>query len=87
MKANYARDGFSEGLQWAAVVGMHDSPGLEVGDHLFNNPPNLVDLSIVFLLPLLKIPSLGLLVWSEHVVADISFVARPVRHGRFNIIL
>jgi hypothetical protein len=57
---------------------VYDSPGLEVGDDLFDDVANPVDLSVEFFLPVQEIAVSGLLDGSDHLVAAVSFVAQPV---------
>ena len=57
---------------------MHDPPGLEVRDDLFDDVTDLVDLLIELLLPIQQLAALGLLEGRDHVVADISLIAQPV---------
>src|SRR5215207_9805108 len=56
-----SRGGLGEGLERAPVVGVHDSPGLEVRDDLLDNPADLVDLLIEFFLPGQQAPVGGFL--------------------------
>jgi len=57
---------------------VHDPPGLEVRDDLFDDVADLVDLLVEFFLPIQEFASLGLLEGRDHVVAGISFIAEPV---------
>src|SRR6266536_4000804 len=54
------------------VVGVHD------------NPADLVDLRVEFLLPVQQVPVSGLLDGGDHVVADVPLVTHPVPriHGQ-----
>ena len=45
-------DGFWEGVWWSCVVGVQDSPGLDVGDDLLDLVADLVDGLVI-----------GLVVW------------------------
>src|SRR3954466_11734068 len=78
LQADDTRDCLCEGREWSAVVGVQDSPSLQVRDHLFDNPAYLVDLLVVFLLPLFEFPSWGFLVRSNHFAADVALVTDPV---------
>src|SRR5687767_3718170 len=73
-----SRDGLGEGLERAPVIGVHDSPGLEVRDDSLDDVANLVDLLVEFPLPVQQVPVSGFLDRGEHVVADVPFVAHPV---------
>ena len=57
---------------------MHDPPGLEVRDDLFDDVADLVDLLIELLLPIQELAALGLLEGRDHVITDISLIAQPV---------
>lgn len=50
----------------------------EIGDRLFDGIADLVDLGVDFLLPVEEVAVSGLFDGSEHVVADVAFVAQPV---------
>src|SRR4051794_22698960 len=69
---------FPEGFEGSPVVGVQDSPGLQVGDNLLDNPPDFVDLAVVFLLPRRRLPVRRLLVRCQHAVTDVPVVADPV---------
>jgi len=57
---------------------VHDPPGLEVRDDLFDDVTDLVDLLIELLLPIQEFAAFRLLEGRNHVVADVSFIAEPV---------
>ena len=57
---------------------MHDPPGLEVRDDLFDDVADLADLPIELFLPVKEFAALGLLKRRDHVVADVSLIAEPV---------
>jgi len=60
------------------MVGVHDSPGLEVCDRSLDDVANLVHLRIIFLLSVQKVAVKGFLVGCDHVIIDISFIAHPI---------
>ena len=64
--------------QGSAVVGVHDPPGFEVRDDLFDDVADLVDLLIELFLPMQQLAAFGLLEGGDHVVADVSLIAEPV---------
>src|SRR3954452_10339517 len=78
VEGNDARYRFSEGFERSTVVGVEDSPGLEVRDDLLDDPPSLVDLTVVFLLPRVQFPARRLLVRCQHAVTHVTFVADPI---------
>jgi hypothetical protein len=51
----------------------------QVGDNLLDNPPDFVDLAVVFLLPRRQLPARRLLGRCQHAVTHVPFVADPVR--------
>ena len=51
VQADNCRDGRLKCFEWAPVVGVHDGPVFEVRDHLLDHPSYLVNLGVVFLLP------------------------------------
>jgi hypothetical protein len=55
-------DGFLEGFQGPSVVGVQDSPCLEVGDGLLDDVPNFVDLGVEFFLPFEERSVVGFLI-------------------------
>ena len=57
---------------------MHDPPGLEVGDDLFDDIADLVDLCVELFLPGQKLTTCGLLKGRDHVIPHVPFVADPV---------
>ena len=57
---------------------MHDSPGLEVRDDLFDDVADLVDLFVELFFPVQQVTVGGFFDGGEHVVADIPLVAHPV---------
>ena len=57
---------------------MHDSPGLEVRDDLFDDVTDFVDLLVELFLPVQQVSVSGFSDGGEHVVADIPLVAHPV---------
>ena len=67
-----------ERVQRAPIVGVHDSPGLEVRDYLFDDIADFVDLFVELFFPVQQIPVSGFFDGGEHVVADIPLVAHPV---------
>ena len=60
------------------MVGVYDSPGLEVRDGLLDDVANLVDLCIEFLLPIQGFVVGGLLDRGDHILADVSLSTHPV---------
>ena len=50
-----------EGPQRASIVGVHDSPGLEVRDDLFDDVADFVDLLVELFFPVQQIPVSGFL--------------------------
>jgi len=57
---------------------VHDPPGLEVRDDLFDDVADLVDLLFELLLPIQELAALGLLEGRDHVITGISLIAQPV---------
>jgi hypothetical protein len=51
-----------KGLQSAPIVGVHDSPGLEVRDDLFDDVTDLVDLLIELFFPVRQVTVDGFLI-------------------------
>ena len=78
VQANYGRDGCCEGINRAAVVGVHDAPGFEIGDDPLDHGTNLPDLLVELLLPAEKIAEFWFPDRSDHAVAHVSLIAGPV---------
>jgi hypothetical protein len=56
---------------------VHDPPGLEVRNDLLDDVADLVNLRIVFLLPVKELAAGGFLEGRDHFIADIAFVSEP----------
>src|SRR5262249_33116694 len=78
LQANDGRDGCGECFDGSAVVGVEDTPGFDVGDGSLDHVPNLVDLSVEFLLPVQKLTASRFLDRRDHVVTDVALIADPV---------
>src|SRR4051794_32997477 len=67
-----------ECVEWAPVVGVENSPVLQVGDAAFDDGAGLVDGGVEYLLPVEKIDAVGLLDGCDYAAAHVAFVAGPV---------
>ena len=65
-------------LTGSAVVGVHASPCLEVGDCAFDHVTNLVDRSVEFFLPVEELSAGWLAIRSGDAGPDITFIADGV---------
>ena len=61
-----------EGVQRAPIVGVHDFPGLEVSDDLFDDVTDLVDLLIKFFFPVHQVTVDGFFDRGEYVISHVA---------------
>jgi len=69
-------DGGGECVEGSAVVGVQDSPGLEVGDGAFDPVADLVDRGVELLLPVEELTAGSFADWCDHFQADVALVAQ-----------
>ena len=71
-------DGGGEAVDWAPVVGVKDSPVLQVGNDTPDDCTDTVDGAVEGFLPVEQFTSVDLLDGCDHVSADVAFVSCPV---------